>query len=336
MPMSCPANCSAVASATAPAGCLGHGRQQGSASARQSADQPAAGRSDEQRITQPSAASTSARPTEARRRRNGSSSSRRALPDRRPARQRQEQDAGPSAPLGDADGEGIHAQHDRGQHENSTIWMPAARTSCPVDEIDGESRESRVTGVLASVEDQLYVVRVSAACSSNSQRRSQLFSPPSGDRAMTERKPMTTFNRATLAKVLEILDSNHAGEHWRRPSSPRPWCARRASLGRLLAANIVPPARPRRPVSRDGPFGYRKDRELSPHEQFFMVLLSPRTRPRSRSACAARGTRPRWRNTPQESLDSIDVSELRRLRLRDRSWSSGPAHPAAHDSERAG
>ena len=26
-----------------------------------------------------------------------------------------------------------------------------------------------------------------------------------------------------------------------------------------------------------GPFGYRKDRELSPHEQFFMVLLSPRT-----------------------------------------------------------
>ena len=29
---------------------------------------------------------------------------------------------------------------------------------------------------------------------------------------MTERKPMTTFNRATLAKVLEILDSSHAGE----------------------------------------------------------------------------------------------------------------------------
>jgi hypothetical protein len=26
-----------------------------------------------------------------------------------------------------------------------------------------------------------------------------------------------------------------------------------------------------------GPFGYRRDRELSPHEQFFMVLLSPRT-----------------------------------------------------------
>ena len=24
-------------------------------------------------------------------------------------------------------------------------------------------------------------------------------------------------------------------------------------------------------------FGYRRDRELSPHEQFFMVLLSPRT-----------------------------------------------------------
>ena len=28
---------------------------------------------------------------------------------------------------------------------------------------------------------------------------------------MAERKPMTTFNRATLAKVLEILDSSHAG-----------------------------------------------------------------------------------------------------------------------------
>jgi len=27
-----------------------------------------------------------------------------------------------------------------------------------------------------------------------------------------------------------------------------------------------------------GPFGYRREqRELSPHEQFFMVLLSPRT-----------------------------------------------------------
>ena len=38
--------------------------------------------------------------------------------------------------------------------------------------------------------------------------------------------------------------------------------------------------RPPAPVQRaagTGPFGYRRERELSPHEQFFMVLLSPRT-----------------------------------------------------------
>ena len=39
-----------------------------------------------------------------------------------------------------------------------------------------------------------------------------------------------------------------------------------------------PQIRPRIGCASAGPFGYRREqRELSPHEQFFMVLLSPRT-----------------------------------------------------------
>ena len=90
---------------------------------------------------------------------------------------------------------------------------------------------------------------------------------------------MTTFNRATLAKVLEILDSNHAGEAL-AAAKLASTMVREAGLtwDEVLAANIVPrgaadPAR----AAGSGPFGYRKERELSPHEQFFMVLLSPRT-----------------------------------------------------------
>ena len=97
---------------------------------------------------------------------------------------------------------------------------------------------------------------------------------------MTERKPMTTFNRATLAKVLEILDSNHAGEAL-AAAKLASTMVREAGLtwDEVLAANIVPRgsnAAAER-TAGTGPFGYRKDRELSPHEQFFMVLLSPRT-----------------------------------------------------------
>ena len=96
---------------------------------------------------------------------------------------------------------------------------------------------------------------------------------------MAERKPMTTFNRATLAKVLEILDSSHAGEAL-AAAKLASTMVREAGLtwDDVLAANIVPRgvAASARPAGT-GPFGYRKDRELSPHEQFFMVLLSPRT-----------------------------------------------------------
>jgi hypothetical protein len=117
---------------------------------------------------------------------------------------------------------------------------------------------------------------------------------------------MTTFNRATLAKVLEILDSSHAGEAL-AAAKLASTMVREAGLtwDDVLATNIVPRgvAASARPAGT-GPFGYRKDRELSPHEQFFMVLLSPRTpaeikrRLRSLEARVLDGE-----ITPQESLD---------------------------------
>jgi hypothetical protein len=123
---------------------------------------------------------------------------------------------------------------------------------------------------------------------------------------MMEREPMTTFNRATLAKVLEILDSNHAGEAL-AAAKLASTMVREAGLtwDDILAANIVPRgvAASARPAG-SGPFGYRKDRDLSPHEQFFMVLLSPRTPAeikrhlRSLEARVLDGE-----ITPQESLD---------------------------------
>jgi len=122
---------------------------------------------------------------------------------------------------------------------------------------------------------------------------------------MTERKPMTTFNRATLAKVLEILDSSHAGEAL-AAGKLASTMVREAGLtwDDVLAANIVPRGVASARPAGSGPFGYRKDRELSPHEQFFMVLLSPRTpaeikrRLRSLEARVLDGE-----ITPQESLD---------------------------------
>ncbi|MGQ0581640.1 MAG: hypothetical protein ACT4O6_06870 [Reyranella sp.] len=92
---------------------------------------------------------------------------------------------------------------------------------------------------------------------------------------------MSTFNRSTLVKVLEILDSSHAGEALAAAKLASAM-VREAGLSweQVLAPEIAAPALPA-PASRaagTGPFGYRRDqRELSPHEQFFMVLLSPRT-----------------------------------------------------------
>jgi hypothetical protein len=100
--------------------------------------------------------------------------------------------------------------------------------------------------------------------------------------AVAERKTMSTFNRTTLVKVLEILDSSHAGEAL-AAAKLASTMVREAGLtwDDVLAPAIegrgaALPAVATHATSA-GPFGYRRDRELSPHEQFFMVLLSPRT-----------------------------------------------------------
>ena len=91
---------------------------------------------------------------------------------------------------------------------------------------------------------------------------------------------MSTFNRTTLVKVLEILDSSNAGEAL-AAAKLASTMVREAGLtwDDVLAPEIHGRAA-QAPAARaigTGPFGYRRDRELSPHEQFFMVLLSPRT-----------------------------------------------------------
>jgi hypothetical protein len=94
---------------------------------------------------------------------------------------------------------------------------------------------------------------------------------------------MANFNRATLAKVLEILESSHTGEALAAAKLASAM-VREAGLtwDDVIAKDVVPrvqaqPPAPAPKAPSNGPFGYRKDRELSPHEQFFMVLLSPRT-----------------------------------------------------------
>ena len=85
---------------------------------------------------------------------------------------------------------------------------------------------------------------------------------------------MSTFNRAHLIKTLEALDSPEASEALIAAKLASN-LLREAGLGwnEVLLADIRP-----RVAGGAGPFGYRREqRELSPHEQFFMVLLSPRT-----------------------------------------------------------
>jgi hypothetical protein len=99
---------------------------------------------------------------------------------------------------------------------------------------------------------------------------------------VAERKTMSTFNRTTLVKVLEVLDSSHAGEAL-AAAKLASTMVREAGLtwDDVLASAIqgrgAPPTAVATHATSAGPFGYRRDRELSPHEQFFMVLLSPRT-----------------------------------------------------------
>jgi hypothetical protein len=93
---------------------------------------------------------------------------------------------------------------------------------------------------------------------------------------------MSTFNRTTLVKVLEILDSGHAGE----ALAAAKLASTMVREAGLTWDDVLAPAIRGRGADAPavathatgaGPFGYRRDRELSPHEQFFMVLLSPRT-----------------------------------------------------------
>ena len=85
---------------------------------------------------------------------------------------------------------------------------------------------------------------------------------------------MSTFDRAALVKALETLASAEAHQALAAAKLATS-LLRDAGLGwnDVLQAEIRP-----RIAGGAGPFGYRREqRELSPHEQFFMVLLSPRT-----------------------------------------------------------
>src|SRR5262249_2738824 len=93
---------------------------------------------------------------------------------------------------------------------------------------------------------------------------------------------MSTFNRGALVKVLEVLDSAHPGGAL-AAAKLASTMVREAGLrweDVLVPAISVRAAEPVSTTDRgigSGPFGYRRERELSPHEQFFMILLSPRT-----------------------------------------------------------
>jgi len=98
-------------------------------------------------------------------------------------------------------------------------------------------------------------------------------------------REVSTFNRNTLVKVLEILDSSHAQEALAAAKLASAM-VREAGLtwdqvidDAILPRSVAPaaPAPTQERALGAGPFGYRRERELSPHEQFFMVLLSPRT-----------------------------------------------------------
>ena len=112
-----------------------------------------------------------------------------------------------------------------------------------------------------------------------------------------------TVNRATLVKVLEIIDSSNAGEAlaaaklastlvreagltWEDVVAPEIGAPALPASPAAAPSAVAPPAGVARAgghmvqniAAGAGPFGYRREqRELSPHEQFFMVLLSPRT-----------------------------------------------------------
>jgi hypothetical protein len=106
---------------------------------------------------------------------------------------------------------------------------------------------------------------------------------------------MTQFNKATLARVLEILGSEHAGEVVAAARLASTMVKEAGfSWEEILRPDLLPKGQVARPVSvfgdaglaapvsaptavGSGPMGMRRERDLSPYEQFFMLLLSPRT-----------------------------------------------------------
>lgn len=125
---------------------------------------------------------------------------------------------------------------------------------------------------------------------------------------------MSTFNRATLAKVLEVLASDHDGEAL---TAARLASAIVRDAGLAWDEVIAKEIRPRTPVptssddgdepaSRSrGPFARRRrHHDLSSYEQLFLVLLSRHTPPEIKHAL--RGWEGRILDgeiTPQEKQD---------------------------------
>ncbi|MCW5745750.1 MAG: hypothetical protein KIT36_06080 [Alphaproteobacteria bacterium] len=99
---------------------------------------------------------------------------------------------------------------------------------------------------------------------------------------------MTQFSRTTLVKVLDVLDSDHAGEVLAAAKLASAMLRQAGfTWDEALREDLQPKrgARPGgapadelfQPLPGPGPMGMRRERELSPYEQFFMLLLSPRT-----------------------------------------------------------
>ena len=98
---------------------------------------------------------------------------------------------------------------------------------------------------------------------------------------------MTPFNRTTLANVLDALGSEHAGEALAAARLATTMLREGGfSWDDVLRRDLPALKRPApSPAGQDaastpagpGPMGMRRERELSPYEQFFMLLLSPRT-----------------------------------------------------------
>jgi len=103
---------------------------------------------------------------------------------------------------------------------------------------------------------------------------------------------MAQFNRATLAKVLDVLGSEHAGEALAAARLATAMIHDAGFTWDDVLRNELPARRSAPVVSLvgdgpmatsgqgpmgPGPMGMRRERDLSPYEQFFMLLLSPRT-----------------------------------------------------------